>query len=345
MTDDPTRPLLRLADVVFPARDETMAQVVAHLAEPESGPPADNLLSNEDSVFRISDQVRAQAPGGGVYLGVGPDQNFSLIAPSQPKLAFVIDFRRRNTLLHLVHKALLSLADSRVNYLTRLLARLPGRLPADPTAADLITAFATGPLDRNRLAAQTQAVAATLRPLGIVQEDEWPAIATIQARLAGPGLSGRFLALPMYPTFGQQIAARDRRGQPSHFLALEATYQAVRTMQQGDRIIPVVGNFAGSGTLPKLADWLGHRSLAVAVFYLSDVEFFLVRSGQYPRFAAHLARLPWADRAILIRTSTREIPHPDRLPGDSSTTIIRPIAPFLEQLRVNPRPSLDQLFG
>ena len=344
MIDDAARPLVRLADVVFPARDQTLAQVVAALSEPETGPPADNLLSNEDSVFRVTDQVSRLAPRGGVYLGVGPDQNFSLIAPGQPSLAFILDFRRRNTWLHLVHKALMMLAGSRVDYLSRLLARSPRGLPADPTADDLIAAFTAAPFDRDRLAVEVAAVAATLRPLGLIAGGDWPALATIQARLAGPGLSGRFLALPMYPTFGSQIAARDRLGQPAHFLARESTYQTVRTMHLGDRIIPLVGNFAGPTSLPRLADWLRDRHLAVATLYLADVEFFLVRAGQYPTFAAHLARLPWAAGAILIRTSTREIHHPDRLPGASSTTIIRPVAPFLDQLRINPAPELEHYF-
>jgi len=341
VTPDDRQPPLRLADVVFPARDRSFAQVVAELSEPESGPPADNLVSNEDSVFRLGDRL---APAGGVYLGVGPDQNLTLIAQTRPKLAFVIDFRRRNALVHLVHKALTTLAPTRADYLACLLARTPRNLPENPTADDLVLAFTQAPFDRARLEAETRAVADTLRPLGVVAETEWPALATIQAKLAGPGLNARFLALPMYPTFARMIASRDRLDQPSHLLARESWYQTVRAMHRGDRIIPITGNFTSPTTLPELADWLRARHLAVSVFYLSDVEFFLIRSGQYPTFAAHLARLPWSEAALLIRTSTREIPHPDRLPGASSTSIIRPVARFLEALKTNPNPSLKELF-
>ena len=342
MTGD--HPPLRLADVLWPARDQSLGQVVRDLSEPETGRPADNLLSNEDSVFRVTDQVARLVPKGGVYLGVGPDQNFTLMAPIEPELAFVIDFRRRNALVHYLHKALLILAPTRTNYLARLLAREPRPLPPDPTADDLVRAFEDLPLDRPRLAAEVATVAAILRPLGLLDDAEWPALALIQRKLAGPGLNGRFLALPMYPTFGQQIQARDRLGQPAHFLARDAWYQTVRTLQITDRLIPLTGDFVSPTCLPRLADWLRARSLSVSAFYLADVEFFLVRSGQYPRFATHLARLPWAEGAMLIRTSTREIPHPDRLPGASSTTILRPVAPWLESLQTNPAPSLDRLF-
>ena len=338
------QPPLRLADVLWPARDQSIRQVVRDLSEPETGRPADNLLSNEDSVFRVSDQVGRVVPKGGIYLGVGPDQNFTLIAPSEPKLAFVIDFRRRNALVHFLHKALMTLAPTRADYLSRLLARTPRPLPPNPTPDDLVRAFADVPLDRDRLATEIEAVAAILRPLGLLDDAEWPELALIQRKLAGPGLNGRFLALPMYPTFGSQIQARDRPNQTAHFLARDAWYQTVRTLESTDRLIPLTGDFLSPTCLPKLADWLRARSLVVAAFYLADVEFFLIRSGHYPEFAAHLARLPWLPDAILIRTSTREIPHPDRLPGASSTTILRPVAPWLKFLQANPAPSLDRLF-
>lgn len=341
---DPPGPTLRLADVAFPARDQPFARVAADLSEPESGPPAENLLSNEDSAFRVADRVAALAPPGGVYLGVGPDQNFSLIAPSRPRLAFIVDFRRRNALLHLAHKALMLQAPSRAGYLARLLARAPGPLPTDPTADQLVAAFEGVPLDRARLDAEVRGAADVLRPLGAVADAEWPDLAAIRRKLAGPGLNGRFLALPMYPTFAQQLRARDHAGQPGHFLARESSYQFVRAMQRGDRLIPLVGDFAGAGCLPRLADWLRARALAVSAFYLADVEFFLVRAGRYPAFAANLRRLPWAPGAVLIRTSTREIDHPDRLPGASATTILRPAAPWLDRLRADPSPDLDDLF-
>ncbi len=151
----------------------------------------------------------------------------------------------------------MSLAPSRVDYLTRLLARSPARAgpptPPPPTSSP--------PSARSRsieAASRPRSGRSPTRsaPSSWSADDEWPALATIQARLAGAGLNGRFLALPMYPTFAQQIASRDRAGQPSHLLAREDWYQSIRAAHLGDRIIPVVGNFAGPTTLPNLADWL-----------------------------------------------------------------------------------------
>jgi hypothetical protein len=335
----------RLMDVVFPARDQAFARVVAGLSEPETGRPADNLITNEDSFARVADELDRIAPEGGVYLGVGPDQNFTFIAHARPRLAFVLDFRRRNALLHLAHKALFAHAPDRVSYLTRLTARRPRPLPEDPTPDDLVAAFEGVEMDRARLDATIAEAASYLGPLGVLADTEWPELEKILAKLAGPGMNARFLALPMYPTFGHLVCSRDRTGRPSHFLARESWYQAVRGAQLGDRVLPLVGDFAGPAALPALAAWLRRRDLAVSAFYASDVEFFLLRYGKFAAYAANLAKLPWLEGAVLIRTSTREINHPDRHPGDSSTTILRPVAPFLEAAGAGRIGTVEDLFA
>ena len=208
----------------------------------------------------------------------------------------------------------------------------------------LSRAFEAVEMDRGLLARTVAEVAEVLRPLGAVGEGEWPALATIQAKLAGPGLKARFLALPMYPTLARLIRTTDRDGRPAHLLAREEFYQTVRTLELGDRVLPVVGDFASPSALPGLGGWLRRHGLAVGSIYLSDVEFFLLRAGKFRAFVENLARLPWADGALLVRTSTREIDHPERVPGDSSTTIVRPVAPFLEAAGAGRIRSVEDLF-
>src|SRR5579871_3647109 len=128
---------MSLADVLFPARDVRFDTLVRALSDPETGPWADNLVSNEDSYPRVANEIEARG-GDGVYLGVGPDQNFTLIAHARPKVAFVMDFRRRNLLLHLVHKALTALSDDRAAYLRHLMARRPGTISGEASAAELV---------------------------------------------------------------------------------------------------------------------------------------------------------------------------------------------------------------
>lgn len=331
--------------VVLPRAAESFADTIATLSTPESGPPADNLVTNEDSFPRVVSDLARLAPRDSVYLGVGPDQNLTYMAHARPAVAFILDHRRRNLLLHLVHKALLTLADDRAGYLSRLTARAPSRpLADDATADDLIAAFAPAPFDRARLDATVAEVARALRPLGVVADDEWPAVATIQAKLAGPGLEARFLALRMYPTFARLIATRTRDGKPAHFLGDERLYQSLRDAERADRVIPLVGDFAGPKSITGLAEWLRRRGRSVGVLYISDVEFFLLRSGKFPAYIANLDRLPWADGAVVVRTSTRPIESPERVDGDSSTTVVRPVERFLAEARRGRITSPDDLF-
>ncbi len=337
-------PSEKLADVLFPGRDVSFGSVIAALSDASSGPDADNLISNEDSYTRIVGELHERGPKGGVYLGVGPEQNFTLMAPVEPRLAIIVDYRRRNLRLHLLHKALFTLAPDRVAYLTRLLARKPDTLPPHASASDLVAGFVKPALNRALLTESIADVQRVLRPTGVLRDDEWTDLATIRSRLAGPGMNGRFLALTMYPTFGRLIQTPDRAGNPAHFLAREQTFQAIRTLQVGDRVLPLVGDVASETALPRLGEWLRKYRLQITVFYISDVEFFLLRSGRFTAYVENLNRLPWADGAWLVRTSTREIDHPRRVRGDSSTTTMQSVAEFLELARRGRIRSVDDLF-
>ena len=65
---------------------------------------------------------RRRSPGG-VYLGVGPEQNFTYIAALKPKMAFIIDIRRGNLHLHLMYKALFELSADRAEFVSRLFTK------------------------------------------------------------------------------------------------------------------------------------------------------------------------------------------------------------------------------
>src|SRR6476660_3480233 len=62
----------------------------------------DNYTSNEREVGILQTMLRDQGVKGGVYLGVGPEQNFSYIAAIRPVMAFVVDIRRQAVVQHLM---------------------------------------------------------------------------------------------------------------------------------------------------------------------------------------------------------------------------------------------------
>ena len=75
---------------------------------------SENFLSNENAFQTVIPELKATLPAGGVYLGVGPEQNFTYIVALRPRLAFIIDIRRGNLIEHLLYKAFVEMSvDSR----------------------------------------------------------------------------------------------------------------------------------------------------------------------------------------------------------------------------------------
>ena len=110
---------------------------------------SDNLLSNETSFQHvIPDLVRTVKPGR-VYLGVGPEQNFTYISALRPAMAIILDIRHGNLDVQLMYKALFELSTDRADFVSRLFSRKrPERLTATSTAAEIFDAFLTAEGDK-----------------------------------------------------------------------------------------------------------------------------------------------------------------------------------------------------
>src|SRR5205823_5389003 len=76
--------------------DQAFWQLITDLSEPGGYFRSDNFLSNEIAFQTVIPELKANLPTGGVYFGVGPEQNFTYLVALKPKLAFVIDIRRQN---------------------------------------------------------------------------------------------------------------------------------------------------------------------------------------------------------------------------------------------------------
>src|SRR6267154_2325682 len=146
---------LRLADQEFWA-------LVTDLSEPGGSFRSDNLLSNESRLQLVIPDLLKTAKRGGVYVGVGPEQNFTYIAALQPSMAFIVDIRRGNLQLHLMYKALFELSTDRADFISRLFSRKqPDGLRNTSTAAEIFEAYAgveasQALYDRNLKAIETQ---------------------------------------------------------------------------------------------------------------------------------------------------------------------------------------------
>ena len=127
--------------------DEEFWKLSADLSEPAGDfPHSDNLVSNETQYVHTMQSLGSM---GGVYIGVGPEQNFSFIARLRPAMAFIVDIRAGNRGLHLLYKALFESAGDRAEFVSRLFSRRrPDGLGATTSVQELFAKFAQQPADR-----------------------------------------------------------------------------------------------------------------------------------------------------------------------------------------------------
>src|SRR4029077_18088190 len=82
-----------------------------------------------------------------------------------------------------------------------------------------------------------------------------------------------------FPTLGQVLAERSPDGEQRSFLASEEEYRRVRRLVLANRVVPVVGDFAGRRALAAVADDMRARGLLLGAFYASNVEQYLFDAG------------------------------------------------------------------
>src|SRR6266850_1443071 len=111
----PLRPLAAAEDLPAKISDANFWRMIEDYSEPNGYFRFENFLSNESSFQQVIPTLKEKTKPGGVYLGVGPEQNFTYIAALRPRIAFVIDIRRQNMLEHLMYKAIFELSTDDQN--------------------------------------------------------------------------------------------------------------------------------------------------------------------------------------------------------------------------------------
>ena len=318
---------------------QSLASLIASLSEPGGYFDTDNLISNERSYLHVVPALRAlagQAGGNGVYLGVGPDQNFSYIAHLRPTLAILIDIRRDNLLLHLLFKAMFSEAATRADYLALLTGRSLSAAPRDASIESLVRLVdEERPLARAELGRLQARLAEVINGFGVpLSNEDRATIARFHRRFVDAGLSLQFnsagrLPQPDYPTYRDLLLEVDRNGVRRSFLANEEDFQFVKSLHARDRIVPIVGNLSGRGALANVGRFLEATGLRVSAFYTSNVEFYLFRDGSAPAFIANLARLPRQAGSVIVR-SVFAGGGTGVSPGNNSASVTQPIQALLD---------------
>jgi hypothetical protein len=338
-----------------PVTTPSFARQVHDFSEPGGSFDTDNLISNERSYLHVIRALKEPGISGGAYIGVGPDQNFSYIAAARPAIAFIIDVRRDNLLLHLLFKALFQTSGTRAEYLSHLLARRLRPAPDQWRAATLekivaeLDAVQPRPDDMHVLRKQLET---QMAGFGVpLSRQDFETIDRFHRTFIDEGLSLKFQTFgrapqTYYPSYRELLFETDRQGQRANFLVKEEDYQFVRGLQQRDLIVPVVGNVAGPSALAAIGRAVRQRGETVTVFYVSNIELYLFRDGLFQRYAATLSGLPRSSRSLLIRSIFNGPGFwvlPDRAPGYASASVTERLDDFARNYVAKKYPAYQDL--
>ncbi len=297
----------RLSDLEF-------WSLITELSEPGGSFRSDNLLSNELRLQYVLPEIDRTVPHGRAYVGVGPEQNFTYIAAVEPSMAFIVDIRRGNLLLHLMYKAIFEMSENRVEFVARLFSRkTPDGVAADAGVKQIFDAVAAADASDALYEHNLKAIEAHLSgkhgfPLS---EDDRTGLAHVLHAFYrfGPAINyasseedgAASVAGSSRPSYAELMTATDNEGRARSYLGSEGAFAFVKTLESKNLIVPVVGDFAGPRALRAVGAYLTMRSALVSAFYVSNVEQYLRASRVWGAFCGNAARLPFDETSTFIR--------------------------------------------
>jgi hypothetical protein len=290
--------------------DRAFWRMIVDFSEPGGVFGSDNLLSNESAYQEVIPELQNRVPPGGVYLGVGPDQNFTYITALHPRMAFIVDIRRQNLIEHLLYKALVEMSDNRADFLSRLFSRpRPPGLSSASAPAALFSAYGDVAPSETFFQVNLQRVLNRL-----VKQHGFPLTTADRENLEyvyraffmeGPDLrytSPRGSApARWFPSYGQLMTAADRAGVNHSYVANEQNFRTLREFERKNLLVPVVGDFGGDRAIRAIGRYLLEQRATVGCFYTSNVEQYLFQSDAWQRYYASVATLPIDASSTFIR--------------------------------------------
>jgi hypothetical protein len=291
-------------------------KMVADFSEPNGYFQSENMLSNETGYQMVIPELLKTTRQGGVYLGVGPEQNFTYIAAMHPAIAFITDIRHQNAMQHLLYKALIEMSDNRADFLARLFSRpRPAGLNVSAGVDTLFAAFAAVPQDSAMFYRTLTAVNDRLvKQHGFQLSAE--ELQTLEHNFdtfyeAGPDLSynfnigsnnvGRGGGGRRMPTY-TDLMTQTNAGINWSYLGSDKAYQAVRDLELRNLIVPLTGDFAGPKALRAVAQYLKEHHATVSAFYTSNVEQYLFQNGVWAAFYKNVEAMPLDSASTFIRS-------------------------------------------
>jgi hypothetical protein len=281
--------------------------MVTEFSEESGSFRSDNFVSNESEYQRVIPSLVQTVKPGGIYIGVGPEQNFTYITALQPTLAFIIDIRRQNMLEHLFYKALMETSVDRADFLSRLFGR--SRIDSDvKTSEELFRAYRLKRPIPQLFETNLGRVLNYLKSekgFNLSREDEAGVRHIAQAFFKfGPDLRytstvDNFRSAVNYSDLMTQDDGLSRNWS---FLATEDRFRAIQSMQQRNLIVPLVGDFAGPLAILSVGKYAQDHGTTVHAFYTSNVEEYLFADGRrWNEFYRNVVALPVDSNSTFIR--------------------------------------------
>jgi len=329
--------------------DQQFWNLSVSMSEPNGYFRSENLVSNEHTFQYVIPMLERRVRGG-VYLGVAPDQNFTYITAIKPRMAFIVDIRRGNLLEHLMYKAIIEMSADRAEFLSRLFSKSrPRGVGATSTIEQLFTAYdgvqTSEPLYRENVQAiKDQLVkrhgfklsADDLQQLeGIYWHFYWEGPGLRYTMTAGVpnggmnrsgswnrgwGWGGNF------PTYEELVQQADWEGRSRSYLASEEAYAFLRSFEERNLLVPVVGNFAGPKALRAVAKYAREHREVVTAFYVSNVEQYLFQDNLFTDFYRNVQTLPLDDSSTFIRSVSSRMGYSGPMQWmDGRATVLDPI--------------------
>ncbi len=324
--------------------DSTFWRLVTTMSERGGDFRPEHLVSNETDYERVIPRLVATTPRGGVYLGVGPEQNFTYIAALQPRVAFIVDTCRQGMLQHLMYKALFEISNSRVAFVSRLFSRpVPADLGRSVGVDSLFRAFAAVPASASLRDSTLREIDDRLvRVHGFaLSADDESGIASMFGSFSTIGPTITYAGDPRgarrgrwMPGFADVMMATDGAGRADSFLASAAGYRVIRALEVRNLVVPLVGGFGGPKTLRAVGDYLRRHDATVTAFYTSNVERSLFQNDtSWRRFFENVATLPTDASSTFIRAVFGGSGFGGRFGGMREETRLAPIDTVLAAYR------------
>ena len=259
-----------------------------------------NLTSNELFFQHVVPDLVSRVKSGSVYLGVGPEQNYTYMVATRPKLAIIFDIRRGNLDTQLMYKAIFELSKDRADFVSMLFSKpRPANLGPSASAQQIFAAFASVDTSKtlfDKNLAAIQELLTRTRRLPLPQRD-LDGIATIY----GTFYTNGFYVRPS-PSYWDLMAATDTAGAERGYLATESGFAWLKDLQSRNLVVPVVGDFGGPKAIRAIGQYLKSRGGSVGAFYLSNVEQYLYQDGKWDAFCRNVAALPLDQSSTFIRS-------------------------------------------